>query len=1029
MNMIGECPQCGAVLSAQALGGLCPRCLGRLAFSVTDGSDRVAPLRLGDYELLAEVARGGMGVVYRARQLSLNRVVALKLLLHGPFASPAFVRRFQTEAEAAAALQHPNIVPIYEVGESEGHHFLAMEYIEGRNFAELARDHPLPARRAAAYVQAVAGAVEHAHQRGVLHRDLKPSNILLDAFDQPRVTDFGLAKLLGHEAGLTLTGQVLGSPNHMPPEQAAGKLSNCSARSDVYSLGALLYQLLTARPPFQGETLPEILAQVQNDEPVPPRRLNPSVPAALDIICRQCLQKEPARRYPSAQALADDLGRFLADQPIRARPVPLAGRVWLWCRRRPVVAASWITLVATLALGLAGILWQWRRAELSAQGEARQRQAAEASAEQTRLNLYAADVALASRAIQRGDFGLARRTLEGLRPHAGQSDARGFAWRYLWNLCRGDQLATLSGHEWIVTCVAFSPDGHRLVTGSMDGTARIWDLTRLTNVTVLRQPAGAVWSVAFTQDGRTVMTAGTTGVCFWEVASGRSRTNYPGQLAALARDGTVFAAADSSPFYYEPAGEVTVRSRRTGEVLQRFAQPGRALALSPDGSTLATAGVRTNIHLWEVHSGRLLRTLPTEHPVWSLSFSPDGNQLTSAGWSNEALVWNLRHTSPPRKLTGHQLLVWSAAFAPDGRTLATASSDQTVRLWDVATLQPRGVLHGHGNEVWCLAFSPDGQRLATGGKDQKVRLWPATPPRHGDALPLADNHRPVFSPDGTRLLTVNPDSSGTCALWTLSARRQAATIPAAGKRVIGFLTDGSQLTAWDQTGSALEFWQPNATQPDRTVRLDGLSATTNRFVLAGTSPEAEWMFAIDETGLIRIWQVETGRLRGTLRGPAPPIRNAVLGPQGRHLALSLERESSVRLYDCETSRETQLVGHRDFVSGLAFAPDGRLLATGSMDGTIRLWDTASGRESARLSGHMQETTDVAFSPDGATLASVSRGESLKLWHLPTGREVFSEDLPHAGMCVVFSPDGRYLAVGTDEHQVRLLFAPRFGDSM
>jgi hypothetical protein len=308
------------------------------------------PRSFGDYELLEEVARGGMGIVYRARQVSLDRIVAVKMLLFGPLSSPEFVKRFRAEASTAASLQHPNIVAIHEVGVHQAQQYFAMDFVEGPSLAKLLAYGPLPAKRAASYLKTIAEAIHYAHERGVLHRDLKPSNVLIDANDQPHVTDFGLARRLEGDSELTMTGQVLGSPNYMPPEQAVGRRGKVSRRSDVYSLGAMLYHLLTGRPPFVGEALTDTLEQVLDAEPVSPRVLNPSVPRDLETICLKCLEKEPDKRYATAQALVDELSRFLERQPIQARPVTRPERIWRWCRRKPALAT---TLAATMLLLLA----------------------------------------------------------------------------------------------------------------------------------------------------------------------------------------------------------------------------------------------------------------------------------------------------------------------------------------------------------------------------------------------------------------------------------------------------------------------------------------------------------------------------------------------------------------------------------------------------------------------------------------------------------------------------------------------------
>ena len=1024
MTVENKCPTCGAELSADAVDGLCLKCLGRLAFAGGANEKEISELRrLGDYELLEEVARGGMGVVYHARQLSLNRIVAVKVMLSGPFSGRDFVRRFQTEAETAAALRHPNIVTIYEVGERDGTHFLAMEFVEGQSFSALVRDQPLSARRAAAYLQTIAQAVQHAHERGVLHRDLKPSNILLDVFDQPRITDFGLAKFLDRDAEPTLPGSVLGSPNFIPPEQAAGNFSEIAAHSDVYSLGAILYQLLTGRPPFQGETLHEILRQVQDASPVPPRKLNPSVPRDLQTICLKCLQKEPARRYATARELAEDLGFFLAGRAIRARPVSFVEWIWLWCKRRPALAVLIIAFHLALAGGLAGILYEWRRANLHAQGETQLRLAAEENAETTRLNLYAANVALAGHVMQEGDFGRARRTLEQLRPQPGESDLRGFEWRYLWNLCQGVQIATLGQHEWIVTCAVFSHDGKTVASGGMGGQVKIWDAEKQRCLQTFNLCTGAVWSVAFTPDDGELAIGTTEGVQLRNAASWDVRTNFPGKVCAMPGDGTWLAIAASSPFFYEAPGVVTLWNRITGARLRTFDVPGHALALSPDGTLLAVAAGSNGAWLCETASGKRLRFLPAKNAVWSLEFSPDGAELLSSGWSGEISLWNTRGDSAPRIFSANFLNVWSARFSPDGKTIVTASSDQTIRLWDRATLEQKNVLRGHASEVWCAAFSPDGKRIVSGGKDQNVMLWAATTPATQKTIGHEDAVIPMFSPDGTQLITVAPAPQGAYALWDVASRTLRAPDLARRQIIAGFSPDGTNLLALAEDDRVLEFWLPAAAAPARTVPLQGLGNEASRFVFWGMSPAREFFFGADDAGVLRVWDTGTGALRATLPGPLPPIRNAALSPLGKFLAVSTERENAVQLFACASRKKLLLKGHHDFVSGLAFSPDGATLATGSMDGSIRLWRTADGTAAGMLPGHLDEVTDLAFSPDGRTLASVDQRESVKLWHLPTLREVFFEPLPHAGQHLQFSPDGKRLVINTDVDKLLIWEAP------
>ncbi len=396
-----RCRTCGARLETSHAGEVCPACALENALGVPaapveespatipDAATEIATAsphlgRFGDYELLEEIARGGMGVVYKAHQVSLDRLVAVKMLLFSPLASPEHVQRFRTEATAAGSLHHPNIVSIHEVGILQNQHYLVMDFVNGPPLSRLVTDQPLAPQRAAGYVKTIAEAIHYAHERGVLHRDLKPSNVLIDANDQLKVTDFGLAKRLDRETELTLSGQVLGSPGYMAPEQAAAQRGLVGKRSDVYSLGAILYHLITGRAPFMAATVAETLQQVQNAEPVSPTILNPHIPHDLKTICLKCLEKDPARRYQSACELAQDLGRWLRKEPIEARPISQTEKAWRWCRRRPLVASLTASTVLAILLGFAGVLWQWRRANVNAHAEAQQRQRAEASFQNAR---------------------------------------------------------------------------------------------------------------------------------------------------------------------------------------------------------------------------------------------------------------------------------------------------------------------------------------------------------------------------------------------------------------------------------------------------------------------------------------------------------------------------------------------------------------------------------------------------------------------------------------------------------------------
>ena len=446
----------------------------------------------GDYELLSEIARGGMGVVFKARQVNLNRIVALKMILAGQLAGDEEVQRFHAEAEAAANLDHPGIVPIYEVGDVDGQHYFSMGFVDGDSLADRLTDGPLKPRQAAEVMRKICDAIAYAHENGVIHRDLKPANVLMDVCNQPRVTDFGLAKKVEGGSDLTNTGQVLGTPSYMPPEQAAGNTDEIDARADVYSLGGILYALGTGRPPFQAASPLDTLMQVLEKEPVPPRQLNPAMDEDLQTICLKCLEKNPESRYATSRELVEELDRYLNGEPIIARPIGRAQRAWRWCKRKP--AAAGLLAVASLllaVLSIGGPLLAFQQAEFAAEqfklktdavaarDEANQRtkevEAARAKVvqEQQRVDglLYSTSISLAYREWSDGNPDRAQQLLNDC-----PRERRNWEWHYIDGLLRAEELA-LFPHK-VPGDVQFDSDGESLVTrGIYDNQLKRWDLS------------------------------------------------------------------------------------------------------------------------------------------------------------------------------------------------------------------------------------------------------------------------------------------------------------------------------------------------------------------------------------------------------------------------------------------------------------------------------------------------------------------------------------------------------------------------